>query len=225
MVGIPWRGGDAARERNCDYVTTYVENNVTSNWSVAGSDPAFPFSRAAARNDLAKMANADRFDVVVLHDADMIAPAGAYLEMAERAYDTGTLVIGFTEYRALGQPTSRKVINGRLDPWEAPAVGTLTAWSLGGIVAIRTDVFARVGGYDERFVGWGCEDTAFAVSCAIVTGQACQRTANPAVHLWHPHGQYTARQRELEANAELLKRYNSARSIEDLRAVQAFDDG
>ena len=221
---IPWRGGDPARERSCQWVGFYLTNEAgVPNWSLVDSNPDLPFSRADAKNRAAEQASREGFDVVVFHDADMIIPPGCYLEAVELAWRSGGLVVAFSEYRALGQSTSFKVLTGKLNPWDAPDVGRLNAWSLGGIVAVRLDRFNEVGGFDTRFRGWGCEDWAFAIAWATVTGVATNRTNNPGIHLWHPHGAYNANSKDLEFNNKLLTRYQGIRNVDDLRAVQSID--
>ena len=95
-VGIPWRAGDPWREQAFAYVQIHLRG--------AGFDPvpyddgADVFSRAGSRNLAVRCADAD---VVILHDADMILPATAYIEAAEIARSSGRLVIGFSRYRPL----------------------------------------------------------------------------------------------------------------------------
>jgi predicted glycosyltransferase involved in capsule biosynthesis len=43
-----------------------------------------------------------------------------------------------------------------------------------------------VGGYDERFIGWGWEDLAFSCSLGALCGELT-RTAGSLVHLYHEH--------------------------------------
>lgn len=217
-VVIPWRGGDRSREAAEQYVEAYLVGvGFGGGIAVADSPGPGPFSRAAAKN--AGVESMSHCDVVIIHDADMVAPRDAYEEMATVAHDEGVLVVGFTQYRALSQQASRRVIRGA-DPFTTRPYGVLDGWSLGGIIAIRTDAFATVGGFDTRFQGWGCEDWAFAHTCSILLG-ATMRTDNIAVHLWHPHGTAITPHEVLEANARLLERYTTATTPEAVREVQA----
>jgi hypothetical protein len=209
-IGIPWHdSGSEHRARSFRYVARHVSRTGVE---IATGGPE-PWSRAAARNALA---GCDA-DVVILHDADMIAPIEAYGSMVDLACTTGRLVVGFREYRALDESATLAVLDGA-DPFTMPAVATLDGWSVGGIIAITPTAWAEVGGMDPRFVGWGCEDFAFAHACALVLGPI-ERVETPAVHLWHPHGN-VANDPQIGANGELMARYTACTSVEQLREVQ-----
>ena len=180
-VGVLWRAGDPWRERAWQYVHGYLVG--------CGHEPQIadsghePFNRAASRNQLVERA-ADA-DVVILHDADMLAPPSAYTHMAVMAARTGQMVVGFRHYRPLSKAATDRVLRGA-DPFLSDPVDVLTDFSVGGIIAITPAAWRRVGGMDERFVDWGCEDFEFANAAASTLGPVL-RSPNVAVHLWHPH--------------------------------------
>lgn len=200
-VGIPWRAGDPWREQSCAYVQIHLRG--------AGLDPvaydtgAEPFSRAGSRN-LAVRCAADA-DVVILHDADMILPPAAYHEMAERA-TTGRLVVGFNRYRPLSKSATVDAYRGA-DPFTLEPIDELVDFSVGGVIAVTPDAWWAAGGMDERFIGWGCEDFAFANAAATALGPL-ERIDGPAVHLWHPHASDPDDPNQ-QANARLLAEQTS----------------
>lgn len=206
---VPWRGGDRWRERTWGYVKTHLENAGPVLTADSGDQP---FNRAASRN----LAASECDGVMILHDADTIAPADAYPEMIELASDTGRMVVGYTQYRALTRNATRRVLDGS-DPWTEELAGTTEGWSLGGIVAITREAWDLVGGMDPRFRGWGCEDTALAHAAAVVLGPIL-RVPAPAVHLWHPHGSGHA---DETANGELLARYTACTTPDEIRRLVA----
>jgi len=56
----------------------------------------------------------------------------------------------------------------------------------GGIFVINKSIFTQLGGFDERFRGWGGEDDAFSLLVqSRVTRSAIFRSGF-AWHLWHP---------------------------------------
>jgi GT2 family glycosyltransferase len=57
--------------------------------------------------------------------------------------------------------------------------------AVGGAVVVSRAAFEEVGGYDERFVGWGWEDTSFAIALEKLCGPQT-RVPGPLYHLWHP---------------------------------------
>lgn len=196
-VGVPWRGGDPHRERSWRYVCDHLHRcGLTALPADSGHDP---FSRAASRNTAVR--HAADVDVVILHDADMVAPADAYAQAAELALDTGQMVVAFNQYRPLNKPTTDRVIAGA-DPFEAAPVDTLVDFSVGGIIAITPTSWWDCGGMDERYVDWGCEDFAFADTAGRTLGPLI-RVEGPAVHLWHPHASNPSDPNQ-QRNADLL---------------------
>jgi hypothetical protein len=80
---------------------------------------------------------------------------------------------------------------------------------------MRVDVWQTVGGMDERFAGWGCEDVALEAAVHTLHG-ATWRCAQPAIHMWHNWQGKTAD----PANHPLWERYGQARG--DMAAMTAL---
>lgn len=62
---------------------------------------------------------------------------------------------------------------------------TKSRWASGGVVIISSANFYRVGGFDERFKGWGAEDDAFFNKC-LAYKLNVHRIDHEMVHLNHP---------------------------------------
>jgi GT2 family glycosyltransferase len=222
LAVIPWYSTDPWRIKSMHYVTDHLDK-CGVDFMLApdpNRDRGF-FSRAAAKNYGARAAeyDADSYDTLIFHDADMIVEQQAYEDLIAKARETGKLVVGFTEYRALEKAATAWVTDGMVDPWSAQVGKTLSGFSRGGIIAVTVEAFYDIGGYDERFRGWGCEDWAFSIAASTVRGPF-ERLAYPAVHLWHEHGSATQDDNDERFNGALLARYNQITSIEDLRLVQ-----
>jgi len=89
--------------------------------------------------------------------------------------------------------------------------------STGGVLVIRPDAWALAGGMDERFTGWGCEDSAFLAAADTLLGPSVRHPAQ-IVHLWHPTADTPGPGRD--ANYELLRRYRAAEG--DVPAMRAL---
>ena len=216
---FPWRPGDRDRESAFDYVRDWVAS-LGLPWTKADADPLDVFNRAASKNRGARQSA--WADVLIFHDADMVIPRHVYPELVDTATSTGRLVVGFFEYRTLEKATSRMVYAGQIDdPFDAPAFTSHAGFSTGGVVAITREGFDTVGGYDERFRGWGCEDFALYIAALTVLGQP-ERLENSAVHFFHEHATLYE-DRNLEAdNGQLLARYNQVHDVDELRIVQGL---
>ena len=54
----------------------------------------------------------------------------------------------------------------------------------GAVILVPRKLWDAVGGYDEKFVGWGCQDSDFLWSCEKICGQA-NRIHGNVYHLWN----------------------------------------
>jgi len=93
----------------------------------------------------------------------------------------------------------------------------------GGLFFIRSDAFRHLGGWDERFVGWGGEDDAMTYKLERARLSAVELDERPALHLWHRRtAETTSGQPFYAANRALLddyRRYSDAqlRRMADLQ--------
>lgn len=138
------------------------------------------FNRAAALNSASHQAG--EWDVAVVNDADCLVPTRQVRAAVELAADTGRLVMAFDTYNYLSKHGTAWLLEGLI---EDPA--SVVAWSdkIGNSpCAVPRALWDEVGGFDERFVGWGYEDVAFVAQC----GEPL-RIEGPLYHLWHEPGE------------------------------------
>ena len=77
-----------------------------------------------------------------------------------------------------------------MQPGHAAVFGSHQIAMCQGIVAMRSDVFDDIGGYDEAFVGWGAEDTALLTVLGALYPDGRASGYGETLALWHPdrHG-------------------------------------
>ena len=171
-----------------------------------------PFNKGWGLNVAARSAQAP---VLALGDADVLAPGGfeAALEACLRDADAAK------PYRRIVDLTpeeSARVCAGAWDfvperPADAPpdrqAQGEHVSFG-GGLFLVRRDLFGRLGGFDERFRGWGGEDDAMTLKLARSGARLVELGERPALHLWHPRAhEATFGQPHYEANRALIAEY------------------
>ncbi|MGH8041980.1 MAG: galactosyltransferase-related protein [Rudaea sp.] len=78
----------------------------------------------------------------------------------------------------------------------------------GGVFLIARAAFVRIGGWDERFRGWGGEDDAMSYRLERSRVPAIELDQRPALHLAHPRPRATTfEQPHYAANRALLEGY------------------
>jgi GT2 family glycosyltransferase len=143
-------------------------------------DPTAPYNRSHTFNLGARQARAP---VLLLHDNDMLVPAGYARRLLERVA-CGYAVVNpkrFVFY--LDEVHSASVLAGSEDYGARPVEAIVQNLEAGGSMAITAEAYAAIGGMDEGFVGWGGEDNEFWDRC--LTRPTWIWGYEPIVHLWH----------------------------------------
>jgi hypothetical protein len=136
------------------------------------------FNKSRLLNKAVQMARAPW---ALLHDADIAVP-GDYLDaILQRAVKGWEAVrpIRFLFY--LDEPQSLAFSGSGILPTHVERV---TQNFPGGSTAIKRETYWQIGGLDERFEGWGGEDTEFLDR--LRTRRVFPGHFAPALHLWHP---------------------------------------
>jgi len=173
---VPWRGGDELREQSWDIVRPYLER---FGWRISLGDREGPWSRGAAINAAAR--DAGNWDVAVIADADTIPPEGLDAAVAAALRSGGGVRPHDHLYRLTPSGSIAAANRGTaaLEPRhierEHPG---------GGFLIVAREGWDRVAGFDERFVGWGHEDSSLNIQLLLKADW--DRIPGEAHHLWHP---------------------------------------
>lgn len=184
--------------------------------------PDGDFNRAAAINQAA--ARAGMWDVMLIVDADVVlddpAQALAAAELASRsgrvvfAHDSLTMFQDNDDRFAFSQDAidaTGQVLKGEDPAIVADSYGFTVhpnTWS--SALAVPRVLWDKLGGFDERFAGWGWEDIAFRAAAKTLAG-GIDRVPGRAFHLWHPRSWETNEANPgYAANQVLGERYQRA---------------
>jgi len=219
---VPRRRDGGQRDRVWDYCRGRWERLLPDVAVFEGHHDVGPFNRSAAVNRAAELAG--DWDVGVVIDSDIvlsISQAEAAIEMAAM---TGKVTWGHRRWRGVREDATKRIIDDRhnravdlpaeLDRDALDLIVERTnplSWSC--FIAMPRAVFDEMGGFDERFMGWGWEDMAFQSVVAGLYGY--ERIEGDVVHLWHPRSEeriIPGKNRETAApeyiaNARLGRRY------------------
>lgn len=210
FVAIPWRyREDSYRKKSLRYVKDYL-------FSITGVDPILvdgngeQFSLSAARNVGVKMAEESNRSVVVICDADTIVDKHSLMNAINLARKSKNVILPYTLCKPLTLRSTNLYYEGH-DPSILKNIRTFD-WSTGGIYVTSIIAWEYLGGQDERFTNWGCEDTAFSIM-ANKMGRPLQRVDGTIYPLWHPS--YAREEDDWYIyNSNLLKWYENASSKE-----------
>lgn len=215
-VIVPWQAGCPWRERALAWVTARYREHHPSWPVILGRSTSELFSRTQAILDGASRTMAD---VLVIADGDVWCPLDAAVEQAaaggwaiphlliHRLSDESTdLVLDGADWHGL--PLSRDNAQDQR-PYKGHEGGTL--------LVVHRDAFDTAPP-DPRFVGWGQEDSAWALALRNLVG-APWRGREDLVHLWHPPQQRLTRVIGSERSRKLQRRYVRASRDRDAMAA------
>ena len=80
----------------------------------------------------------------------------------------------------------------------------------GGSYVITRENYYKAGGHDERFVGWGSEDSAFIKAASTMIDLPFLRMHGPALHLHHPLSKDRFMKRDTSTKGVLIEKYFDA---------------
>lgn len=213
VVLVPRRGDGGHRDKAWAYVEEWWRSHGYEVFVGAGPDEG-RFNAAAARNEAAR--SAGTWDVGIFADADTVP---ADIEVIRRAvamaHERKRFVRPYKRYTQLDEERTAVVLEG------GPLEGGKTLGENvpeGGIAIVPRILYDRVGGYDERFVGWGWEDTSFAQACRVMGGFV--QLDGQVFHLWHPiSSDRNTSDPQFLANRALGRRYKQTRTRERMRSL------
>ena len=155
-----------------------------------------PFNRSAAVNAAADAAG--DWDLGLVIDADIFIRRRQVLAALDTALSTGRPTWAHRRWRGINEHWTRRLVDDRYQHTFPPEIDdpaydmdvlvertTPISWSC--CIAIPRAAWDRLGGFDERFVGWGFEDMAFQSAVCGLLGH--ERIEGDVYHLWHPRSE------------------------------------
>jgi len=182
---VPWRMADG-REMSFELAQRY--NSVTfSDFKTYFSDSVGEkFNVSEARNRGCLQAIADGYDNLIVLDADTIFERDAIVDALKVATTDGGVCYPYTWSIETNEYFSTKLEGGEISLADLPNQMTATEKHVGSGWVMTKEAFFEMNGWDENFVGWGCEDSAFQLACESIFGGTMPRSSGYCYRLWHP---------------------------------------
>lgn len=205
-VLVPRRGDGGHRDRLWVFAKEWWLGQHPD-WPIfEGESPDGPFNRAAAINAAHKAAGPR--DVYLVIDSDILANPEAVRAIVEVAATSNRMAVSHNRRVMLSAPMTEKIIDGFRGSWETRGQKVWTD-SCSCCIAVSGVLWDRIGGFDEGFVGWGYEDSAFG-AYAIAEGGPIHFESSTLFHLWHPESPEAARRSPVRlANEQRLRRIHA----------------
>lgn len=186
---------------------------------------AGPFNKSWGFNIAARLA---RNPILIVGDADVIAPH-TLADAVERCRQGAAAVKPYREIVDLTTEETQRVRSGewtfsparpRDSPRSREGHKEFIVFA-GGLFVIRRDAYHGIGGFDERFLGWGGEDDAMSARIRRMKVPTEEIDGEPALHLWHPRSrESTFGQAHYQTNVALLADYDRYSDAEIARLCE-----
>lgn len=119
---------------------------------------------------------------IVLQDADIMNP-GEYTMMVSKMLDDSESCHLGQQVLYLTADSSRKVYTNGVASADLQCESAVDYFE-GGSIGITKSAYVKIGGFDERFVGYGVEDVEFYERLKNLTNHRENRVVK-MIHLWH----------------------------------------
>lgn len=211
-VIVPYRPDGGIRDRIWTYLRTQYWDALGFPVYV-GDHQGVPFNRSKAINSVA----GGRWDIAVIADSDTFVPLPQLVQAIDTAQSTRCAVSALTAVAELSRECTETMLNGTVSPltFHIDTIRTKELETQSSVLVVPRTIWDHVGGFDERFQGWGGEDNAFWKAITLMQSEP-KRVTGLAYHLWHPPAPDKHRGLNYKRNLALWGRYLNATTKAEL---------
>lgn len=200
---IPWRPDGGQRDRVFEYLLPLWEQ-TGAQVCVGEDDPTGPFNCARAQNRAFRLAKHDK---LVMFGADQLPELTVLTQACDRLDNEPWFPL-FNRTAYYSKDSSARIMSGKPcqdEPFEEQYP------YCEGVLALTRTAYHRTGGMDERFSGWGAEDSAFRHTLYKLYGDPAPFEATLRC-LWH-----SGEHRVLgPQNRALVDAYNACTNVSEI---------
>lgn len=211
---VPHRNGEFYRDRNWKYLKKIYEHLIPDAEICLGDTSSIPYSKSEAVNNAFKKSTRE---ILIIMDSDILIDIES-LNTAISIVDKYKFILPYNKLVRLDEKSTEKILNKEMFNIEDIDINNNSiikeeSRMVGGIYVTTKEVYKNIGGFDERFRGWGGEDDA-VLSCVKYIYGKYHRLDNILYHLYH-----TRQHQSVECrikNLEILKNnYFNKNNIEN----------
>jgi len=154
-IAIPWRPAPK-RQALFDAVVEFYHGTYIEDIYLDDSEGPV-FSRSRAINKAVARVFEDGHEVVVIGDADTVCEVIPLYSAIADTYKDKKSRLPYDKYILMGEGHTGLFLNS------GEVTGPVYDGACSGILVVHRDTWRELGGFDERYVGWGAEDVEFAI--------------------------------------------------------------
>lgn len=185
-IVVPWRHQES---RAAAFVKTIerLSQQFPDSTIYCSDKPGERFSISGARNKGCLEAIEDGCDTLLVVDADMLLEKDAIERAIEKSKLMVSVCLPYTVLNRMNEELSTSVINDEIlfEETRGHNTGYTVTNQIGGAYVMQSSTFLRLNGWDERFLGWGFEDDAFAAAHSAILGKTLDKVQGYAVTFYH----------------------------------------
>lgn len=200
-VVIPWLSKEN-RIYSYNIVLDWYKNNLPDATIISAYDGRMPFCLSGSRNVGVKQAQEEGAEVVIINDADTLPQIESLIKAIKYAKDNACCVLPYDEYRSLREDGTKEYLKGI--PLEMCNYFEVLGACSGCYVTTPETWWAHYG-QDERFRGWGFEDSSWFAAHSTLLDRQPHRIKG-CVFSFHHDGEIKTGP-QYEANAALCYNY------------------
>ncbi len=186
VILVPYRADGGRRDALWAFTRGWLHTRHPDYQIYVGASPEGLFNRSAAINRAAGAAG--DWDVAVVCDSDTVVPAAQLEEAVAVAAESGLLTSALNRVVELSRESTDRLLAGAdndIRHLKRDRTRTKDDMTQSSVLAVPRPLWDAIGGFDEEFCGWGCEDNAFWLAATVFGGGEPRRVDGPAFHLWH----------------------------------------
>jgi len=180
-IVIPWRES-ASRLPAFNKLINWYKKNMPNAEIFLSDRPGDAWSMSGSRNDGVNLAKNAGCDIIILSDADTFPQLDSVKKAIKAALVDNKIHIPYQETHFLYSKESERFLNhDKLYYYHA----LISFTECSGINIFTPLAWELIGGGDEKFNGWGYEDTAMNYAHNIIHGSYYISHVGKTIKTWH----------------------------------------
>lgn len=215
---LSYKSDGSIRDRHVAYtVARYARLFPTAEIIVSkqdGTDGWNGFNKSRTINDGVRNSS---FSTLLITDIDMIFSREGVVEGLD-LIASSCYIVPYSRRIELEKDITFSVLDSYSDPFEMnldianPKIDSDIV-QIGGCHIVKKADVLRVKGYDEKFVGWGREDTSFGYAIATICDGYPRVVDRIGYHLWHETSFRNNSNNEVTASPYINANYNKQKML------------